>query len=188
MKTVADRGQAAAPPAGRGPDSGVRAPGSVGIDRRKRRQLVGAAAVFAVGVAATAGSVDLGYWSRGPGPGFFPLWAGIVLVVLSLVWGIQTVRGVGVPEQEESVEGGVRHVVLVLLGLGALVLLLDVLGYQLAMFLFVLYVLMVVGRRRWLESLVFAAFAGFGVYTLFANVLQVYLPTASLGFLTGLGL
>lgn len=149
---------------------------------------VGAAGVFAVGVAAIAGALNLGYWRGGPGPGFFPLWMGILLSGLAVTWAVQTHRATSIPRAEEPPEGGRRDVVLVLAGMGAVVLLLDVLGYQLTMFLFVLYVLLFVGRRKWWEALIFALLAGVGVFALFANVLQVYLPASSLGFLAQLGL
>lgn len=150
--------------------------------------LAGAAAVLAIGVAAAVGSLRLGYWEDGPGAGFFPMWLGILLTGLALLWAWQVVRTRPQPREEPAAAGGRRDMVLVVAGLTALVLLLDVLGYQLTMFLFVLHTLLLVGRRKPVGALVLALLAGFGVYALFANVLQVYLPTASLGFLAQLGL
>lgn len=157
------------------------------IEGAKWPHYIGAMVVLGIGAGAVYGATDLGYWENGPGPGFFPLWLGVLLVALALAWIVNTYRASTVPA-EPMPEGGPRQVLLVLAGLGGVVLLLDVIGYQLTMFVFVLYVLLVVSRRRWLESLIFAAAAGFGVYALFANVLQVYLPTASLAFLIQLGL
>ncbi|MQA12264.1 MAG: hypothetical protein GEU98_27780 [Pseudonocardiaceae bacterium] len=153
----------------------------------RRAHLAGAAVVLAIGVAAIVGALQLGYWARGPGPGFFPLWMGVLLTAMAAAWAVQSYRA-GPIVTEKPPAGSRRQVLLVLAGLLGVVLLLNVLGYQLTMFLFVLYVLLVVSKRRWLEALVFAAVAGIGVYALFANVLQVYLPTASLGFLAQLGL
>jgi putative tricarboxylic transport membrane protein len=169
--------------------------------------LAGATGVLAIGIAAVVGSLDLGYWKAGPGPGFFPLWLGILLSVLALFWVVQVLRAApasttgstperepdSAPDDEPDNEpadepAGGRQVVLVLAGLVALVPLLDLFGYQLSMSLFVLYVLLVVSRRKPVGAVVIAVLAGFGVYALFANVLQVYLPTASLGFLAQLGL
>jgi putative tricarboxylic transport membrane protein len=150
--------------------------------------LTGAAAVLVIGVAAAIGSLRLGYWKDGPGPGFFPMWLGILLATLALVWVWQILRAEPKPPEEPAQQVGHRDLLLVVAGLTALVLLLDVVGYQLTMFLFTLYTLLLVGRRKPLGALVVAGLAGFGVYALFANVLQVYLPTASLGFLAQLGL
>jgi len=148
----------------------------------------GAGVVLAIGLYAIVASLDLGYWDEGPGPGFFPFWLGVLLAVLAVIWAVQLATGAAGMPVREAGPSGTRDVVLTLLGLGASVLLLEVLGYQLTMFLLVLFQLLVVSHRRWLESLIFAAVAGFGVYTLFAYVLQVYLPTASLPFLAALGL
>lgn len=151
-------------------------------------QYAGAAGVFVVGVAAAVGAMRLGYWREGPGPGFFPLWMGVLLAVLSLLWAVQTYRATAVPAEDAAPPGGRRDMLLILVGLAGVVLLLDVIGYQLTMFIFLLFVLLVVTHRGWLEALIVAAVGGFGVYALFANVLQVYLPTASLGPLAQLGL
>ena len=154
--------------------------------------LAGAAGVLGIGIAAVVGSLDLGYWKAGPGPGFFPLWLGVLLCVLAVLWAWQVLRpntpGTTPESTSDAEPSERRQAALVLAGLVVLVPLLDLFGYQLAMFLFVLYVLLVVSRRKPLGALVIAALAGFGVYALFANVLQVYLPTASLGFLAQLGL
>lgn len=150
--------------------------------------LVAAAAVFALGLAAFVGALGLGYWTRGPGPGFFPLWLGVLLMVLAAVWAGQLARGRNVHVPEPVAPGGPLAVVLVLVALLVTTLLLDVVGYQLAMTALVLFVLVVVGKRRLIESIVVALLAGFGIYALFANVLQVYLPTAGLPFLADMGL
>lgn len=150
--------------------------------------LVAAAAVFALGLAAFVGALGLGYWTRGPGPGFFPLWLGVLLMVLAGVWAGQVARGRNVHEPEPVAPRGPLAVTLVLGALLVVILVLDVVGYQLAMTALVLFILVAVGRRRWFESIVVALLAGFGMYALFANVLQVYLPTAGVPFLAGLGL
>lgn len=151
-------------------------------------ELAAAAAVLALGLGAVVGALGLGYWTRGPGPGFFPLWLGVLLVLLAAVWAGQVVRGRNGHEPEPIAPGGRRAVGLVLGALLVAILLLDVVGYQLSMTALVLFFLVVVGRRRWFESIVVALAAGVGIYALFANVLQVYLPTATVPFLAQLGL
>lgn len=162
--------------------------------------LAGATGILGIGIAAVIGSLDLGYWKAGPGPGFFPLWLGVLLAGLAAIWIGQLLRPVTVTATAESnsdtedestselAQTGGRQTLMTFLGLVALVLLLDPLGYQLAMTLFVLYAMIIVSRCKPILAVVVAAIAGFGVYALFANVLQVYLPTATLGFLAQLGL
>lgn len=150
--------------------------------------LAAAAAVFALGLAAFVGALGLGYWTRGPGPGFFPLWLGALLMLLGGVWAGQVARGRNVHVSEPVAPEGPRAVALVLGALLVTTLLLDVVGYQLAMTALVLFLLLVVGKRHLIESILVALVAGFGVYALFANVLQVYLPTAGVPFLAEMGL
>lgn len=170
--------------------SDVRAEDATGevIHGKKWPHLAGAAGVLALGVAAAFGALQLGYWHQGPGPGFFPLWMGILLTTLGLVWGWQVRNTTAVPAEDDAPEHGQRQIAQVLAALVVLVLVLDLIGFQLGMTLFVLFIVRVVGRRRWLDSVIVAVIAGFGVYALFANVLQVYLPTASFAFLTNVGL
>ena len=177
VRTDPSAGEAPAPPPPDAPAGGSRV-----------AELVAAAAVLVLGLGAFVGALALGYWDRGPGPGFFPLWLGALLVLLGVIWGVQAARGRNIHAAEPVPPGGRLAVGLVLGGLLVAILLLDVVGYQLAITALVLFLLLVVGRRRWLESVVVALVAGFGIYTVFANVLQVYLPTASVPLLSQWGL
>ena len=163
------------------------APEEVGSSSRGP-ELVAAAFVLALGLGAFFGALDLGYWAHGPGPGFFPLWLGVLLMLMAVIWGVQVARGRNVHQPEPVAAGGRRAVALVLGALLVAVLLLDVIGYQLAMAVLVLFLLLVIAGRRLIESVVVALLASFGIYAMFANVLQVYLPTASVPFLAQLGL
>ena len=174
--------------------------------RRARLALIMGVLVVLVGAAAIVGSVDLGYWtSLGPGPGFFPLCLGVLLCVLGSAWLIQQRRGrhvaardgdsagAGMPvgpgaEAEEAPEYSLPTVVAIVVSLCVLAATLELLGYQLAMFLFLLFHLLVLGRRRLLLSLVIALAGSFGVFVVFTRLLGVPLPASSVPFLAGLGL
>ena len=154
-------------------------------------------------VAITWNSLDLGYWTPlGPGPGLLPLWLAVLLAVLSAIWLVQQVRspspspvedeepvaGVdSLPEETgEPVKPGV--VIAIVVSLVVLTAMLEVLGFQLSMLLFLIFHLKVLGRRRWLLTLVLSAVGSFGVYTLFAQVLSVNLPVSAIPALRSLGL
>lgn len=157
-------------------------------NRDRLHGFVAATAVLALGAAASVGALGLGYWVRGPGPGFFPLWLGVLLMTLAVLWAVQLWHGENVHVAEPIRTGGRLAVGLVLGGLLITIVLLDAIGFQVAMTMFVLFILLVVNRRRVLESVIVAVICGFGVYVMFANVLRVYLPTADIGFLSELGL
>ena len=154
----------------------------------------------------------------GPGPGFFPRWLGGLLLVCGLLWLVQLVRaaragrattapagadgtdaggpdagGTAVSEamlvpEEDAPEYSLPTVLAIVVSLCLLAATLEVLGYQLAMFLFVLFHLLVLGRRRLLLSLGLALLCSVGVFVAFTRFLTVPLPASSIPFLRDLGL
>lgn len=160
------------------------------------------AALMVLALAVIFTSNGLGYWTTlGPGPGFFPFWIGILLGTSSLVWLVQALRGNPnvVPQPEEAVipdtavlstapTAKKRPIWIVLLSLVAVASLLEILGFQLSMFAFLLFQLKFQGGRKWVSSLIIAVAGSFGVYHLFTDLLQVTLPTSSIGLLDSLGL
>ncbi len=144
---------------------------------------------FSVFVAWEAWNLEY-YTPLGPGPGFFPLWLGAIMGGLSAVWFVQTSGRRGRPKEGAFLperEGLVR--LLAVLGtMVAATFLMDFLGFQLAMFLLLLYLLLIPGRQPVWLTLFIALLGSVGIYHLFGSYLDVQLPKASLAFLTGLGL
>lgn len=137
------------------------------------------------------GSGNLEYYSKlGPGAGFFPFWLGVALGMLSLVWFIQVSRRSGRPKDETFLPGllGTGRIVLILTALVVLVCFMNLLGFQLPMFLFLVFLLIVFGRQRLWVTLIIAFLGSVGVYHMFGSYLDVSLPTASLAILSDLGL
>ena len=66
--------------------------------------------------------------------------------------------------------------------------LMNLLGFQLTMFLFLVFLLMVLGRQALWVTLVVALLGSVGVYHLFGGYLDVSLPAATVKFLANLGL
>lgn len=185
------------------PDHSI--PGGQVPRRNTLLMLVAASVAVVIAGAAIVTSFQLGYWtSLGPGPGFFPFWISAVLAGSTVVWLVQGLRGnsnVGVADMQPDTQPGTgemeavaestgRNLPLwaILLTLIVTASLLNVIGYQLAMFAFLIFMLKVQGRRKWIISLVLAAAGSFGVFYLFTMALQVVLPTASIEFLRIAGL
>jgi len=136
-------------------------------------------------------SWNLEYYTHlGPGAGFFPLWLGVIMGGLSLIWLVQVSGHKGRPGEGAFLPGreGTVRLLSVLGALVAATLLMNILGYQLAMFLLLVFLLLVPGRQPVWLALVIAFFGSVGVYHLFGSYLDVQLPQASLGFLAVLGL
>jgi putative tricarboxylic transport membrane protein len=130
------------------------------------------------------------YTALGPGAGFFPLWLGAIMGGLSLIWLAQVSGGKGKPKEGAFLpgrEGSVR-LLSVLVALVATALFMDMLGFQLPMFLLLVFLLGVVGQQKIWLTLVIALLGSVGIYHLFGSYLDVQLPKASLAFLASLGL
>lgn len=145
--------------------------------------------LLAIGLLLLATGIQLRYYVRtGPGPGFFPVWIGILLSI-SCLWALvgSFVHAHDVTPFLPSREAGVR-VGLVLLGLLATWLLLEYLGFRLAILLFALFVPRVLGRQSMLTVVGVAILASFGIGYVFETWLGVYLPRSSFEALSILGL
>jgi hypothetical protein len=126
----------------------------------------------------------------GPGPGFFAFWVGIGLAGLSLVWlGRATLRPVEpMPPDFVPPLGGMLRVVSVVLALVAFAVVLAPLGFNLAMFGFLIFLLLAFGREYAGLKIVIAVAGSFGVHYVFERLLRVPLPYSSVSLLRDLGL
>jgi putative tricarboxylic transport membrane protein len=136
-------------------------------------------------------SWDLEYYTPiGPGSGFFPFWLGAVMGGLSLIWLVQVSRKAGKPEERAFFPDpkGRIQIISMIAALVLAALLMDLLGYQLSMFLFFLFTLLYIGKQPIWMSLVISVIGSVGVYYLFVTYLDVRLPLSSLSLLNQLGL
>jgi putative tricarboxylic transport membrane protein len=137
------------------------------------------------------GSWALDYYTKlGPGSGFFPFWLGAVAGVLSLIWLIQVSRRSGRPKDGAFLpeRAGIGRILAILAALGAMAGLMDLLGFQLMMFAFLVFLLMFLGQQKVWMTLVIALVGSVGVYHVFSRYLDVQLPAATVKFLAHLGL
>jgi putative tricarboxylic transport membrane protein len=146
--------------------------------------LTGIGAFAAVGIYVLVSSLELGLWtSLGPGPGLFPFAMGAVLVAMSIIWLLQELRRPSA--KTEGIDRGV--VISVVVSLIVLASAMDLLGFQLSMFLFLLYHLKIRGSRTWASSLVIALLGSVGAFYAFNYGLNVALPVSALAPLNLIG-
>ncbi|TLM83631.1 tripartite tricarboxylate transporter TctB family protein [Pseudarthrobacter sp. NamE2] len=147
--------------------------------------LVGIGSFAAVGTYTLIDSIGLGLWtSLGPGPGLFPFAMGVLLVAMSALWLIQELRS---PSEAAAVVDR-RLVIEVVVSLVILAAVMDLLGFQLSMFFFLLYHLKLRGRRSWVSSLIIAVAGSFGAFYAFNYGLNVALPVSAIPLLNTIGL
>ena len=118
----------------------------------------------------------------GPGPGFFPLWYGVLMVALSVslvVWRLLK-RPVAAATPMNWQEVG--RALIAWLALATCVALLKVLGFLIAFGLFTFFLVHMMYRRPLMSSLGVAIGVPLGFYVLFPLALNVGLPVGVLGF------
>ncbi|MDD1750663.1 MAG: tripartite tricarboxylate transporter TctB family protein [Methanothrix sp.] len=130
------------------------------------------------------------YTPLGPGAGFFPFWLGALLGGLGIIWLVQVSRRSGYAEEGPSLppRGGIVRILSIVFSVAVVSALLDLLGFQLTMFLFMLFMLLILGRQTIWTTLIIALVCSVGVYHMFGRYLDVQLPKSSLTFLANLGL
>jgi putative tricarboxylic transport membrane protein len=156
----------------------------------QRFQQIAATCFIALSGYVVVASIGMEYYTKlGPGPGFFPFWLGLIMGGLSIIWLIQLFMQSGKSKEVTFLpeKKGVLQILLILSALSATAVM-DVIGFQLTMFLFVVFLLRVLGRSSLWTTLIIALVSSVGVFHLFGRYLDVQLPASSLAMLAMLGL
>ena len=119
--------------------------------------------------------------AEGPGPGFFPLWYGVLMVALSLLLMVMSVkRGAATGRAVNWHEVG--RALTAWLALAICVALLKVLGFLIAFALFTFFLVYIMYRRPLLPAIAVSVGVCLGFYLIFPLALNVGLPVGTLGF------
>jgi putative tricarboxylic transport membrane protein len=152
---------------------------------------LGQLGLAALGLYVAVEARSLGLWTDlGPGPGLLPLLLGIALLALTGIWVVQTVaqHRHGADDARPDAPLDRTYVVGVVGGLILLAAVMDLVGFQISMALFLFAELKWLGRQRWWIAAVIALVGSVGTFVLFDRVLGVQLPLSSLPLLAGVGL
>jgi hypothetical protein len=120
-----------------------------------------------------------------PGPGFYPLGLGILLIFFSLTLLGQGIRSPQATKKAApssfSVSGGWKRVAYVVLVLVLLAFFFETIGYLLTFFLLIMLLMAGAGLQSWKRILLVAFFSALGIYLVFVLLLQQPLPRGVLG-------
>ena len=147
----------------------------------KRGDVVSGAVLTGLGAFIVNEARGWDYFTpEGPGPGFFPMWYGIAMIVLSLVLVAGSLRAAAAARGVDWREVG--NALLTWAAFTACIALLKVLGFLLAFGLLTLFVVAVMYRRPLGVALAVAAGNMAGFYLLFPLALNLQLPVGVFGF------
>jgi putative tricarboxylic transport membrane protein len=122
------------------------------------------------------------YEVNGPGPGFFPVWYGVLMILLSLGLIVSAARKPKVEGGEKIFTMGTWRALTVWLGLVICLVAMAWLGFNIAFALFTVFIVSYVLGRPLLTGVITGVLSSAGFYILFAWVLGVQLPTSPWGF------
>jgi putative tricarboxylic transport membrane protein len=138
-------------------------------------------AVLALGMAVIFFSRQLPYHSDyGPGPGFLPMWIGVVLVICSMIVTVQEFRAAN--KGETFFQPRTRMAVKVLVVIAIAFLLFPLLGFSVGFGLFICATMRLMGGHRWVTCGVAAVVTAVGIHFLFGHWLDIPLPTGLVGW------
>ena len=118
----------------------------------------------------------------GPGAGFFPLWYGIAMIVLSLALVISSVKRARSPADTPIDWVRARRALAAWLALVVCVALLKPLGFVLSYALFTFFVVSAMYGRPLKNAALIAVASAAGFYLIFPTALGVTLPVGVFGF------
>jgi putative tricarboxylic transport membrane protein len=141
---------------------------------------------FAIFIAIESYRLGLGEW-RNPGPGFFAFGGAVILGFTSLSAFLREVRKMFRKNMSDSASASepVQWNKVVFLVIAAMIVyaaMFEKIGFVLASFLLIGFLLRVVGRQRWVVTILIALFCSIAAYVLFDVLLGSQLPRGILGF------
>ena len=143
--------------------------------------VISGAVLAALGVYVFMEASGWSYMSEdGPGPGFFPAWYGIAMVVLSLALIVTAVRKAQTPEAVDW--RAVGRALGTWLAFAVCAALMPWLGFLLGFAALSFFMVVVLFRQSVLRAGAVAICAAAGFYLVFSLALSVQLPVGWLGF------
>jgi len=152
--------------------------------KRTKTTADSASALFwvVVGILACYGATRLGLGSvTEPGAGFIFFWSGLILVILSFLVLVQSVRSTKDTVQETA-EINWPKIALVLLSLLLYGFFLERLGFVFSTFVLMSFLLGWIEGTNWARSLTVASAAALASYAIFELWLKIRLPKGIFGF------
>ncbi len=121
----------------------------------------------------------------GPGPAFLPFWLAVILAIFATILFVSAWRRPATEKDHHSIFPGKRALIaitLVMVGLGLYIFLIEVLGYLVDTFLFIVFLMKAVEREKWPLTLMVAVCTTALLFITFQFLLKITLPSNMFGF------
>ena len=143
--------------------------------------LIGGVIVLLLGLAVIYFSSQLEYYSEyGPGPGFLPLWVGIIIAGCAIYVIIDVLKKhhkIGTFFKPRTKLG--LHVLVIIF---ITFLLLPLLGFSIGLAVFVGITMRIMGKHRWLSCSLTAVVTAICIHLIFISWLTIPLPQGLIGW------
>ena len=137
--------------------------------------------VLVLGLAAIYLSSQLEYYSEdGPGPGFLPLWLGVVLIGCAIFIIINVLKKhdkIGTFFKPRT-KLGLRVLIIIFI----VFLLLPLLGFSIGLALLVGITMRIIGKHRWVSCSLTAVVTAICIHLVFISWLTIPLPQGLIGW------
>ncbi len=143
--------------------------------------LIGGVFVLIFGLAVVFFSSQLTYYSEfGPGPGFLPLWVGIIITACAVYVIVDLLKKHGGPGEFFKLRTrlGLQIFVAIIITF----LLLPVVGFAIGLALFIGVTMRMMGKHRWAQCGLTAIFTAIGIHFIFISWLTIPLPRGLIGW------
>ena len=116
----------------------------------------------------------------GPGPGFFPIWLSVSLIILSILYIYESIKGKNVSEEEWPTGHSLKQVLFIMMSLVLFLVLFILCGFLVAgiIFLTVLFY----REYKWFVTASLSVGITLFIYVMFNIVLKVHLPSSGILF------
>ncbi len=149
----------------------------------KKGDVISGAVLAALGVFIITQARAWDYYTLdGPGPGFFPFWYGVAMVVLSLLLVLNSARADSDGESKAVDWPGTGRAMTVWLAFALSVGLMDFLGFLISFALLAFFLVAVIFRRPFITAAVVAVTSALAFHLIFPVALSVSLPIGPFGF------
>ena len=149
----------------------------------KKGDVVSGAVLAALGVYIITQARAWDYYTLdGPGPGFFPFWYGVAMVVLSLLLIVSSARNGDDGESKGVDWPATGRAMTTWLAFAVSVALMDFLGFLISFALLAFFLVAVIFRRPFITAAVVAVTSALAFHLIFPVLLSVSLPTGPFGF------